>query len=211
MTTHESQRKSESLTYIYDHLLTNITNNRLLPSGDSSCTYVPVKYRWTNADFPLDRFPTMPCKGEEQNIVNFLAHRKEACCFSAIVIASSSSVHNVHVMVLWWCAIQSECNNYLLLFFYSHVTPGDLSFLHFIIVKKLIDWWLLDVKCFWKQAYSRPLRAILMAIQQQCHRWCENKTEISFIQGTAIKSEFHVTPRKGFHNSPHSSMSIKTK
>ena len=32
------------------------------PSGDSSWTYVPVKYLWTSADFPLARFPTMPWK-----------------------------------------------------------------------------------------------------------------------------------------------------
>lgn len=33
-----------------------------LPSGDSSCTYVPVRYLWTSADFPLDRLPTIPCE-----------------------------------------------------------------------------------------------------------------------------------------------------
>lgn len=30
------------------------------PSGDSSWTYVPVRYRWTNADLPLARLPTIP-------------------------------------------------------------------------------------------------------------------------------------------------------
>lgn len=32
----------------------------LSPSGDSSCTYVPVRYLWTSADLPLARLPTMP-------------------------------------------------------------------------------------------------------------------------------------------------------
>lgn len=32
----------------------------LLPSGDSSWTYVPVRYLWTSADLPLARLPTMP-------------------------------------------------------------------------------------------------------------------------------------------------------
>lgn len=33
---------------------------RFLPSGDSSWTYVPVRYLWTSADLPLARLPTMP-------------------------------------------------------------------------------------------------------------------------------------------------------
>lgn len=53
---------SECLTRLF-----YISSNKLLPSGDSSCTYVPVKYRCTRADFPLDRFPTMPCNSKEQN------------------------------------------------------------------------------------------------------------------------------------------------
>lgn len=48
------------------HPLTHAFFSRLLPSGDSSCTYVPVKYRWTKADFPLDRFPTIPCKSKSK-------------------------------------------------------------------------------------------------------------------------------------------------
>lgn len=31
-----------------------------LPSGDSSWTYVPVRYLCTSADLPLARLPTMP-------------------------------------------------------------------------------------------------------------------------------------------------------
>jgi len=31
-----------------------------LPSGDSSQRYVPVRYRWTNADFPLPWPPRTP-------------------------------------------------------------------------------------------------------------------------------------------------------
>lgn len=50
------------------HLLTHAFFSRLLPSGDSSCTYVPVKYRWTKADFPLDRFPTIPCKSKSKKL-----------------------------------------------------------------------------------------------------------------------------------------------
>lgn len=49
-----------------NHLLTSTSFSRLLPSGDSSCTYVPVKYRCTKADFPLDRFPTIPYEVKEK-------------------------------------------------------------------------------------------------------------------------------------------------
>lgn len=74
----KSQSKSESLWFslsiwhVYNDPLTQTTNSRLLPSGDSSCTYVPVKYRWTKADFPLDRLPTMPCKVKSKMLWLFL-------------------------------------------------------------------------------------------------------------------------------------------
>lgn len=54
--------------HVVIHLLTHAFFSRLLPSGDSSCTYVPVKYRWTKADFPLDRFPTIPCKSKSKKL-----------------------------------------------------------------------------------------------------------------------------------------------
>lgn len=61
-----------SIWQVEHHLVTHTTNSRLLPSGDSSCTYVPVRYRWTKADFPLDRLPTMPCKVKSKILWLFL-------------------------------------------------------------------------------------------------------------------------------------------
>lgn len=61
-----------SIWQVEHHPLTHTTNSRLLPSGDSSCTYVPVRYRWTKADFPLDRLPTMPCKVKSKMLWLFL-------------------------------------------------------------------------------------------------------------------------------------------
>lgn len=40
----------------------------VLPSGDSSWTYVPVRYLCTSADLPLARLPTMPCRRREQSV-----------------------------------------------------------------------------------------------------------------------------------------------
>lgn len=37
-----------------------------IPSGDSSWTYVPVRYRCTSADLPLARFPTIPWGKKER-------------------------------------------------------------------------------------------------------------------------------------------------
>lgn len=37
-----------------------------IPSGDSSWTYVPVRYRCTSADLPLARFPTIPWGKKEK-------------------------------------------------------------------------------------------------------------------------------------------------
>ena len=69
---HKSKNKHAALIWIMVIFLgasdTFIITSRFLPSGDSSCTYVPVKYRWTKADFPLDRFPTMPCKVESKTL-----------------------------------------------------------------------------------------------------------------------------------------------
>ena len=47
--------KTQSLLELF------IINTYFLPSGDSSCTYVPVRYLCTSADLPLARLPTMPC------------------------------------------------------------------------------------------------------------------------------------------------------
>lgn len=50
----------EKIETLNSKLVTNHLPNSI-PSGDSSCTYVPVRYRCTSADLPLARLPTIPC------------------------------------------------------------------------------------------------------------------------------------------------------
>lgn len=96
-----------------------------LPSGDSSWTYVPVRYLWTSADLPLARLPTMPWGKKRDRFMSDLCCQTGRDAAETLTTLSSGTVRlSVHSWLFTNASVRQKTKTHLSVKCDEHVVPS---------------------------------------------------------------------------------------